>query len=387
MREIDGAQVVVIGGGATGLSSAWFMARAGADVVVIDKGVVGWEASGRNGGIVAYHRDPTPKGLMGFEEVRLWETLDAELGYPTEFSQGSVRVALDEETWDEMQSSHSLARKMGWRPELLSPAEVQELVPIVNPGLTGGWYDPDAGQANPQRTVQAYAWAFQDLGGRIYQHTTATGFNVQGDKVVSVETSRGPIGADMVVCAAGPQIGVLTEMVGAFVPVSPCRLEIIVTAPVPQMNVRGAVSGNDLYGRQTHRGNLAYGGGRQEFVNVDMATPEKPNTPLIGGISQKLMELFSGAEDIRVIRSWAGVSEQTPDDAPIIDFLDSPNNFLVASAALDGFSLSPPHGKAISELVLHGETTLPVDGYRLGRFADLPTDWREQKGSAPPPER
>ena len=80
-----------------------------------------------------------------------------------------------------------------------------------------------------------------------------------------------------------------------------------------------------------------------------------------------------------MIRGWAGVSETTPDKNPIIDFLGHPANVVVASGAFDGFGLSPVHGRAVSELVMHGESYLPLDGYRLSRFADVPRDWREQR--------
>ncbi len=204
--------------------------------------------------------------------------------------------------------------------------------------------------------------------------------------MVSVETTAGDIGCDWVVDAAGPQTGILADMVGAWVPISPGRAEMVVSAPLPLMK-HGAVMGNGLYGRQTRRGNLAYGGGNDEWVDVDLTMPEKPNTPLIRNIGRRLQEMFSGAGEIPIIRSWACVVEQTPDWLPIIDTLESPDNFVIANASGDGFGLSPAHGKAVSELIMHGESTLPLEGYRLSRLKDVPRNWREERGWTPAPER
>jgi sarcosine oxidase subunit beta len=209
---------------------------------------------------------------------------------------------------------------------------------------------------------------------------------VESDRVTAVETDRGNIPCNFVVNAAGPQIGVLTEMVGGFIPVSPGRVEIIVTVPVEPFMPK-LVMGNGIYGRQTMRGNLAYGGGNPEWVDVDNTTPEKPNTPMIRHLGRRLAELFSGAEDVKVLRSWSCVVEQSPDGDPIIDLLDSPVNYVVATGSGDGFGLGPAHGMAIKDLVLHGESTLPLEGYRLSRFSDVPRNWRERSGWAPPPER
>ena len=96
--------------------------------------------------------------------------------------------------------------------------------------------DPEASSANPQRALQALLWALQDLGGRIHQKTRATGFKTEGDRVVTVTTDEGDIACGFVVDAAGPQTGLLAEMVGAYVPVSPGRVEIIVTTPVEPSN-------------------------------------------------------------------------------------------------------------------------------------------------------
>ena len=234
------------------------------------------------------------------------------------------------------------------------------------------------GHANPQRSVQAYAWAAQDHGARILQHVTVTGFKVQGDKVTAVETSEGDIETDFVVSAAGAQTTALAEMVGAFVPTSPFRPEIAVTAPVEPM-WSGAISGNGLYGRQTKRGNLAYGGGPHEWTDIDdMASPGKPNTHIIRNIARRIYELWEGAGDVPVIRSWACVVETTPDYSPIIDTLDNPNNYIVVTLASFGFAPSPATGKVAADLVMHGESSIDIDGISLGRFADLPRNWREE---------
>ncbi len=385
MAQIDGADVVVVGAGVTGLASAWFLARAGVDVLVVDKGVVGYEASSRNGGICAYHRGVDPKGLMGYEETRLWHNLEEELGYPCEFSLGNIHVAMNEEDWAHHQTRIERLNGLGWRIEPLDAQQVKELVPIINPGVAGADWDPDAGHANPQRTVQAFSWAIQDHGGRILQNTLVTGFKTAGDRVTAVETPDGDIACQWVVLASGPQTGRLADIAGAFVPIAPGRAEIVVSAPVPMMKY-GAIMGNGLYGRQTLRGNLAYGGGNDEWVDVDLTTPEKPNTPLIRNIGRRLNEMFSGAGDIPMIRSWACVVEQTPDWTPIIDTLENPENVVFANASGDGFGLYPAHGKAVSQLIMHGESTLPLEGYRLDRFKDTPRDWREQLGRAAPPE-
>ena len=121
--------------------------------------------------------------------------------------------------------------------------------------------------------------------------------------------------------------------------------------------------------------------------DIDNTTPEKPNTPLIRNVGRRLAEMFPSVADVPILRSWSCVVEQTPDGDPIIDMLDSPTNFVVATASGDGFGLGPAHGMAISELVTQGETTLPVEGYRLGRFADMPRNWRDEYGWSATPER
>jgi sarcosine oxidase, subunit beta len=375
----SGASVVIVGGGVTGLSAGWWLARAGVDVLVVDKGIVGWEASGRNGGGATHVYSP-----LGLEEQRLWPRMDELLGYPTEYSPRRIKVALSPDQLALYRQNAEIAAARGFRYEPLDPSQLRELVPIVGDAPIGGLYLHFGGHANPQRTVQAYAWALQDRGGRILQHTTVTGFRTAGGRVTAVESDRGVFGADAVVVAAGPQTGLLAGMLGVALPLAPARVEMICTEPLPLMPV-GGVDGNGLYGRQTHRGNLVYGGGPHEWIEIGgMTAAEQPTTPLLRNLGRRLAELFPGAAHLRLIRSWAGIVENTPDGLPVIDRLADSANVVIATMSSVGFGLSPASGEAISELVLHGGCRFAdLTALRLDRFADLPPDWRARLGWVP----
>jgi glycine/D-amino acid oxidase-like deaminating enzyme len=381
MTDLRGASVVVIGGGVTGLSSAWWLARAGVDVLVLEAGIVGWEASGRNGGGATHVYSP-----LGQEEQRLWPQMDALLGYPTEHMPHRIKVALSEDQLTLYRTNAQIAARQGFRTEPLDQQQIRELVPIVGDNAVGGLYLHFGGHANPQRTVQAYAWAFQDLGGRIRQHTPATGFRLTGGRVTAVETAAGSVEADTVVLAAGPQTDRLAARLGVSVPLAPARVEMICTEPLPLMKV-GGVDGNGLYGRQTRRGNLVYGGGPHEWLDaagLAATASGRPTTPLLRSLGRRLAELFPGAAHMRIIRSWAGIVENTPDGLPIIDRLRDPSNVVLATMSSVGFGLSPASGKAISELVLHGRCQFcDLSALRLGRFAETPPDWRAHLGWLP----
>jgi sarcosine oxidase subunit beta len=381
MSDPRGASVVVVGGGVTGLSSAWWLARAGVDVLVLEAGIVGWEASGRNGGGATHVYSP-----LGQEEQRLWPQMDTLLGYPTEHMPHRVKVALSEDQLTLYQTNAKIAAQQGFRTEPLDRQQIRELVPIVGDNAIGGLYLHFGGHANPQRTVQAYAWAFQDLGGRIRQHTPVTGFRLAGGRVTAVETAAGPVSADTVILAAGPQTDRLAARLGVSVPLAPARVEMICTEPLPLMKV-GGVDGNGLYGRQTRRGNLVYGGGPHEWLDgagLAATANGRPTTPLLRSLGRRLAELFPGAAHMRIIRSWAGIVENTPDGLAIIDRLREPSNVVLATMSSVGFGLSPASGKAISELVLHGRCQFcDLGALRLSRFAETPPDWRTRQGWIP----
>jgi len=373
---MSGSEVVIVGGGVTGLSAGWWLARSGVKVTVLDKFIVGWEASGRNGGGASHYASP-----LFAEEQRLWPQMDELLGYPTEHQKERIIIAMTERQWEQYRFVAERHTRLSHPVELLDTRQVLDAVPLASEKCFGGVHYKFGGHANPQRSVQAYAWALQDLGGKIVQHSPVTGFETAGGKVTAVKTANATYGCDAVVVAAGPQIPHLMAQLGVHVPLAAARAEMIITEPAPMMPI-GGVDGHKLYGRQTMRGNLAYGGGPHEWIDVDETGPAaRPSTSLSRNLAKRLAELLPKAAHLNVIRSWAGVIENSPDGRPIIDRLSSPDNVVVASMSSVGFGLSPASGHAIRDLVLDGQCSFAdIDLFKLSRFDNLEADWREKRG-------
>ena len=375
-----GSEIVVIGGGVTGLSAAWWLARAGHSVTVFERFIVGWEASGRNGGGATHYQSP-----LFQEEQRLWPLMDGLLGYPTEYRRERIVINMTPADEIRYRLMAGLARAMGFESEELDVHQLHALAPLATEQALSAQYFHFGGHANPQRTVQAYAWALQDLGGHIFQHTSVDGFSIRKGQVTEVHARGRTHGCDSVVIAAGPQTAFLAEQLGVNLPLASARAEMIVTEPLPLQPV-GGVDGHGLYGRQTLRGNLAYGGGPHEWLDERaFLQPDRPTTPLMRDLSARLATLFPRAAHARVLRSWAGIVENTPDGRPVIDRLTEPSNVTIATLSSVGFGLSPASGRAVHDLVTTGKCGFAdISKLGLARFADLPEDWRTTRGWQPP---
>ena len=377
---MEKADVVIIGAGVIGLSAGYWLAKDGAKVIILDKGRAAWEASGRATGFLSLRGEQPLEAPLAAAAEKLWATLDEELGYPTEWMPGGrLWVALEEDRWTELKELCPQWRAAGIPVQLLDGAGARAIAPCLAESTLGGLHTTRGGHANPQRTSQAFAWAFGDLGGEVRENTPATGVRVESGKVVAVETPQGSIATPVVVNCAGPQVALLSAMVGVQVPLAPVRLEAMVTAPLPRL-FDVAMVGHGLSLRQTRRGNIHFNGGPHEWIDVDLTSePAKPNTPIVRNIARRLAELFPAVAGIQALRSWAGIVEVTPDQTCIIDKVSSPAGLIIATASGHGFGLAPSLGQAIAGLALEGKSPIPIDGLGLSRFATLAPGWRSNR--------
>lgn len=374
MRSAD---VVIVGAGIIGLASAYWLAKAGAKVVVLDKGRVAWEATGRATGFLSLRGETPREAPLAVAAEALWATLDDELGHPTEWLPGGrLWVALDEERMAELAAIAPGWCAAGIPVRVLDGKAARDIVPCLSERTLGGLHTTRGGHANPLRTAQAFAHALLDRGGAVLEHTPVTGIHVEREHVVGVATSSGTIATDTVVVGAGPQTGLIAAMADVRVPVAPVRVEATVTTPMPRL-FDVAMVGHGLSLRQTRRGNIQFNGGPHEWIDVDaVSEPAKPNTPIVRNMARRLAELFPSLTDVHVLRCWAGVVEVTPDQTSIIDRVASPDGLIVATSSGHGFGLAPAIGQAVRGLVLERASPIPIDGLGLARFGNLCPDWR-----------
>lgn len=373
------ADVVIVGAGIVGLSTAYWLAKAGAKVVVLDKGQTAYEASSRATGYVSLRGDCPREVPLAMVAEKLWDTLHDELGYPTEWTQaGRLWAACNESEWADIKETYAQFSKTPIGFQLIDGKQCRELVPQITDMVVGGIYTPRSGHANPQRASQAFAWAFCDKGGEILENHAVLKINTASGRVTGVETPRGTVHADCVIACAGPQNALLAGQLGIEFPVAVARFEALVTAPVAPM-YQTALIAHQLSARQTKRGNLHVNGGPHEWVRVDLTSESpKPNTPIVRSIARRVVELFPRLGNVPVLRCWSGLVEVTPDQMCILERFETPSGLIMVSMAGHGFGMAPAAGQALSHLALAGKSEHPIEDLSLRRFSRLPGDWRER---------
>lgn len=375
---MESYDVIVAGAGIVGLSTAWRARKAGARVLVLEKGPTAYEASSRATGFISLRGETPAESPLAQVAEKLWDRLDDDLGYPTEWTQkGRLWTAMTPREYEELKVTFQSFQKTDIVFEFIDGKACRSLVPSLTPETLGGIYTPRSGHANPQRASQAFAWALQDLGGDIREHTPVLEVLAEGGRVKGVRTPQGDIHAGSVVLCAGAHSTALLAPLGLRFPVAPVRLEAFITTPVPPLFDEALVA-HGLAIRQTRRGNIHVNGGPHEWLEAGAANEmPKPTTPIVRNIARRLFEVFPSLRGAQMLRSWAGVIDVTPDQITLLHAFDSPDGLIAVSSAGHGFGMSPALGMALSDLALHRKTDLPISGLTLERFAKLPQDWRK----------
>ena len=363
------ADVVVIGAGSTGLSATYELAKAGADVLLVEKRGLATEAAGRNpGGIRQIGRDVNELPLI-VAAVQRWRALEEELGCSIELSEdGYVWVALTEA---ELALQRELAQRdapFGIQESVLDRQQLRALAPAISDFVVGGLYSPTDLIANPFLVALAYHRRARQFGARFLFDTEVTGFRVQGGRIQGVVTTQGEIATRTVVNAAGPWSDRLARMVGVEIPLMPCPNQFILTEPMPPILPPFLLISGIAVCRQSARGHVYIGNTNAPggVSGYSKATHYGELTRTITNIL-KIVPAFRG---LNIIRTWAGTLDFTPDDNFVFGRVEQVEGLILASGfSGHGFALTPIIGQLLCELIMTGHTSLPVEAFRLDRFA------------------
>ncbi len=369
MRTIE-ADVAIVGAGIAGVSAALALARGGRRVVVLERWMIGAEASGRNGGGVRQQGRLLPEIPLARRAVSLWTGLDAALGRPTGYRQtGHVYVAEDESEMEALAEQRAQERQLGLDSTLIGPEELRRLAPGIGDGLVGGKFCPTDGMADPAQTTLAIGEAAAEAGATILCHQEVLRIGQASGCVTHVETRDTRVAAPAVLNAAGLWAPSVAQMVGVYLPIYPSRLASIRTAPLPpQATPFVQTFAYDFSGSQLPDGSMRFGSGANRD-DVDRFTFDRRFRDDEMAVSAKAKRLFPALADAILVGGWAGIRECTPDMMPILGPVGGPDGFFVcAGFSGHGFCLGPCAGELMAEWIVNGAASLDLDAFSWRRF-------------------
>lgn len=369
--------VIIIGGGGHGLSTAFYLAsqQGITNVAVIEKGYLGSGNVGRNTTIVRSNYRLTPNSQFYEKSMELWRELSHNLNYNVMFSpRGVLNLAHTPGQMDTYAERGNQMRLMGVKSELLDRDQVAKL----NPGLDvsgsarfpieGGLLQPDAGNARHDAVAWGYARAADQLGVDILENTEVTGFLKEGDRIVGVETNRGEIRAAKTGVAVAGSTSRVMKLAGVDkLPIESTVLQAFVSESIkpiiPTVTTFGA---GHLYVSQSDKGGLVFGG------NIDYynSYAQRGNLPVWEEVTSELVAMFPNFARLRLLRSWGGIMDMSMDGSPIITTGPLDGMYLNAGWCYGGFKATPASGWCFAHTIANDKPHALNKDYTLDRFKE-----------------
>jgi sarcosine oxidase, subunit beta len=366
--------VVVVGGGSHGLATAYYLAKRHGvkNVCILERSYIGSGASGRNTTIIrANYRTPEGAEFYG-QSVRLYEKLSRELAFNLMFSQrGHLTLAHSERALVVMQERAEVNKLLGVDSSVIEPAEIRYLCPELDLSdrptwpIMGALYHPPGGIIRHDAVVWAFARAADRLGVEIHPYTEVTGFERTNGRVTGVQTNRGRVECGQVVSATAGWSTLVAGMAGLRLPITTHILQAFVTEPLkPFLDVIIVSSQLHVYVSQTDRGEFLIG------AEIEPYTTYKGVGTLsfLETSARHSIELFPQLERTKVLRTWTGLCDLSPDYSPILGRTEVENFHVSAGWGTYGFKAAPIVGVTLAELVATGETPDLIAPFALERF-------------------
>ena len=368
------SDVLVIGGGIHGLSTAFHLAQSGVAVTVLEADYCGRHASGVNAGGVRTLGRHDAEIPLALSSRALWHELAQTLGDDGGFvPSGQLKLAETPAELEECRQRVAHLQRLGYTHEVLvDEQEVFDIIPTVARHVVGGIWVKDDGYAVPYKTVTSFRHAAQRLGVKVLETTPAQRIEQRGSRW-QVSTPAGVFSAEHLVITAGAWARELAEQVGESVPAHPEGLMLMVTHRVAPFcaPVLGA-TGRSLSFKQFANGTVVIGGKLIGTVDFPARHGEVDLTRL--SISARTVtDLFPHLKHLGVNRIWAGVEAFTADDLPVIGASRKASNLSYSFGFCgSGFQMGPGTGKRLAQQILGEHSDISLDAFDVGRFAAMP---------------
>jgi sarcosine oxidase, subunit beta len=364
--------VVIIGGGGHGLATAYYLAAKHGitRVAVLERGWLGGGNSGRNTQAVRSNYFHPPSARFYERSLQLYESLGLELDFNIMFSQrGIVTLAHSEHDMESLRRWCNAILLNGIDSEMLSREELLQMAPTLNRAgrypIVGGFMQRRGGIVRHDAVVWGYARAAAALGVDLIQQCAVENIELSGSRVVAVQTSLGRIETSRVAACVAGQTTQLLDPLGIRLPIVCSTLQAMVTEPVkPLLPIVMNSPVVHVYLSQSDHGEIVIGGGTDGYNSFS----QRGGLPALQANAAAAMELMPVLRQLKILRTWAGVVDITPDTTPIMGRLPIDGLFVNAGWGTGGFKAVPAGGEALAQTIATGREPEHIAAFTADRF-------------------
>ena len=368
-----GYDIIIIGGGGHGLATAYYLAKEHGlkNIAVLEKGYLGGGSVGRNTTIVRANYYMPGNSEFYSHSLKLWEGLAADLNYNVMHSQRGQMVLFHSDGQRDAAARRGNAMiNQGDDAVLYDREGVRRMLPWLDYDNTrfpiyGGLYHPRGGTARHDAVAWGFARGADSRGVDLIQNCEVTGIDIVGGKVTGVQTTRGAIRAKKVGIVVAGRSGQVAAMAGMRLPIESHVLQAFVSEGLkPCIDTVVSFGMGHFYISQSDKGGLVFGGDLDFYASY----AARGNLPMQEHVMEAAMTLMPMIGKAKILRSWGGIMDMTPDGSPIIDKTETEGLFIDCGWCYGGFKAIPGSGFSFAHLMATGNHHEPAARYRLDRF-------------------
>lgn len=369
------SDIIVIGGGINGVSTAYHLARHGIQVTLIEKNYLGGGPSGLSSAIIRQHYSNPVTARMALDSLHIWDNYPEVVGGKPVFTKTGFLVCVRPEDVAGLQANIAMQRSLGIDTRFVTAHEITELEPQLDiREIGGGAYEPDSGYCDPVEAITGFAEGAKRHGARILSGVCVTGLQVQNGRATGVETEQGTISGGAVIAATGPWSTGLFEKIGIQLPIITARVKVVLYRRPSSLPDHKIVADfvSQIYLRPETGGLMLVGSISPDEETGDRVVDpdhfnDKVDIDTIASYAERAAQRYHAMLDSHIASSYASLYDVTPDWHPIMDAVPGIEGlYLCAGSSGHGFKLAPAVGKMMTKLVLDGKK--PADDINLFAF-------------------